>query len=74
MKKLAILGSTGNVGTQVLDVVDQCPDKFKVIALSANSNIALLKTQIEKYQPLFVGVADEEGKCLAYGFHFLDFL
>jgi 1-deoxy-D-xylulose-5-phosphate reductoisomerase len=60
MKKLAILGSTGNVGTQVLDVVDQCPDKFKVIALSANSNIALLKTQIEKYQPLFVGVADEE--------------
>lgn len=60
MKKIAILGSTGNVGTQVLDVVDQYPNKFKVIALSANSNIALLKEQIEKYQPLFVGVADEE--------------
>ena len=60
MKKLAILGSTGNVGTQVLDVVDQYPDKFKVIALTANGNIKLLKEQIAKYQPLFVGVADEK--------------
>jgi 1-deoxy-D-xylulose-5-phosphate reductoisomerase len=60
MKKLAILGSTGNVGTQVLDVVDKYPDKFKIIALSANNNIALLKKQVEKYQPLFVGVADEK--------------
>ncbi|MFZ2778428.1 MAG: 1-deoxy-D-xylulose-5-phosphate reductoisomerase [Candidatus Moraniibacteriota bacterium] len=60
MKKIAILGSTGNVGTQVLDVVDQYPDKFKVIALSANNNVTLLKTQIEKYHPLFVGVANEE--------------
>jgi 1-deoxy-D-xylulose-5-phosphate reductoisomerase len=60
MKKLAILGSTGNVGTQVLDVVDQYPDKFKIIALSANNNITLLKTQIEKYHPLFAGVANEK--------------
>jgi len=59
MKKLAILGSTGNVGTQVLEVVDQYPGKFKIIALSANSNIGMLKNQIEKYHPLFVGVADE---------------
>lgn len=60
MKKLAILGSTGNVGTQVLDVVDQYPDKFKIIALGANGNVELLKQQIEKYKPLFVGVADIE--------------
>ncbi|MEF3692312.1 MAG: 1-deoxy-D-xylulose-5-phosphate reductoisomerase [Candidatus Moraniibacteriota bacterium] len=59
MKKLAILGSTGNVGRQVLEVVDKYPDKFKIIALSANSNIEVLKEQIKKYQPLFVGVADE---------------
>lgn len=59
MKKLAILGSTGNVGTQVLDVVDKYPDKFKIIALSANGNVKLLKEQIKKYQPMFVGVADE---------------
>ncbi len=60
MKKLAILGSTGNVGTQVLDVVDKYPDKFEIIALGANGNIELLKQQIEKYKPLFVGVADEK--------------
>jgi len=60
MKKIAILGSTGNVGTQTLDVVDQYPDKFEIIALSANGNIELLKQQIEKYKPKFVGVADKE--------------
>jgi 1-deoxy-D-xylulose-5-phosphate reductoisomerase len=60
MKKLVILGSTGNVGTQVLDVVDQCPDKFKVVALSTNGNIELLQEQITKYQPQYVGVADEK--------------
>ena len=59
MKKLAILGSTGNVGTQVLEVVDKYPGKFKVIALSTNRNIELLKEQVKKYKPLFVGVADE---------------
>lgn len=60
MKKLAILGSTGNVGMQVLDVVDKYPDKFEIIALGANGNVELLKQQIEKYKPLFVGVANEE--------------
>ena len=60
MKKLAILGSTGNVGMQVLDVVDKYPEKFEIIALGANGNVELLKQQIEKYKPLFVGVANEE--------------
>ena len=59
MKKIAILGSTGNVGTQTLDVVDQYPDKFEIIALSTNGNVDLLKQQIEKYKPKFVGVADK---------------
>lgn len=60
MKKIAILGSTGNVGTQTLDVIDKYPDKFRIVALSANSNIGLLKKQAEKYRPAFVGVADKE--------------
>ncbi len=60
MKKLAILGSTGNVGTQILEVVDKNPGKFRIIALSANKNITLLKQQIKKYRPQFVGVADEK--------------
>ncbi|MEA3514379.1 MAG: 1-deoxy-D-xylulose-5-phosphate reductoisomerase [Nanoarchaeota archaeon] len=60
MKNIAILGSTGNIGTQILEIVDKYPDKLKVIALTANSNIELLKQQIEKYKPSVVGVADEE--------------
>jgi 1-deoxy-D-xylulose-5-phosphate reductoisomerase len=60
MKKIAILGSTGNVGTQVLDVVDQYPDKLSVVALSAGGNIELLEEQIKKYKPKFVGVFDEK--------------
>ncbi len=60
MKKLAILGSTGNIGLQTLEVVDKYPKKLKVIALSANSDIETLEKQIEKYKPLAVGVADPE--------------
>lgn len=59
IKRIAILGSTGNVGTQTLDVVEKYPDKFKVIALSAHSNVALLKEQADKYKPLVLGMTDE---------------
>ncbi len=59
-KKIAILGSTGNVGTQTLDVLDRYPEKFRIIALSARDNIALLKQQAEKYKPLVLGVTDEK--------------
>ncbi len=60
MKKLAILGSTGNIGLQTLEVVDKYPEKLKIIALSANSDIETLEKQIKKYQPLAVGVANSE--------------
>lgn len=60
MKKLAILGSTGNVGTQVLEVVDKYPGKFRIIALSARGNMDLLMKQIKKYKPLYVGIVDEQ--------------
>ncbi len=60
MKKIAILGSTGNIGTQTLEVVDKYPDKLKVITLSARSDIDTLEKQIKKYNPLAVGVADKE--------------
>lgn len=60
MKKIAILGSTGNIGTQTLEVVDKYPDKLKVIAFSASSDIDTLEKQIKKYNPLAVGIADKE--------------
>ena len=59
MKKLCILGATGSVGTQSLDVVDRQNDKFAVCGLTANSNINLLEQQIRKYKPLKAAVADE---------------
>lgn len=58
MKHIAILGSTGSIGTQTLDIVDQNED-LKVVALAAGSNITLLERQARKYQPSLVAVWDE---------------
>ncbi len=58
MKKIALMGSTGSVGTQTLDVVRKYPNKLKVFALSANSNIDLLFKQIKEFKPEIVGVFD----------------
>ena len=60
MKKLAILGSTGSIGTQTLQVVDQNPDMFQVCALTAGSNTALLEEQIRKYRPALACIWDED--------------
>jgi 1-deoxy-D-xylulose-5-phosphate reductoisomerase len=50
-QKLAILGSTGSIGTQVLEVVRQHPDKFEIVALTANGNWKLLAEQINEFTP-----------------------
>ncbi|MEA3322760.1 MAG: 1-deoxy-D-xylulose-5-phosphate reductoisomerase [Patescibacteria group bacterium] len=61
MKKIALMGSTGSVGTQTLDVVRKYPDKLDVFALSSGgNNIDLLLEQIEEFKPEVVGVADEK--------------
>lgn len=60
MKSLCILGSTGSIGTQTLDVVRQHPDQFQVIALVANKNIDLLEQQIHEFHPIVAGVVDED--------------
>lgn len=59
MKRLAILGSTGSIGTQALDVVAAHPDLFEVEILSAHSNAALLIEQAKKFSPNAVVVTDE---------------
>lgn len=58
MKNLSILGSTGSIGVQTLDIVRNNPEHFKVIALTANSNIADLAAQIIEFQPQIVVVMD----------------
>jgi 1-deoxy-D-xylulose-5-phosphate reductoisomerase len=60
MKRLAILGSTGSIGTQALDVVDANPDLFSVEVLTANNNADLLIRQALKYHPGVVVIANEE--------------
>lgn len=57
MKEICILGSTGSIGTQALQVVDKYPDKFRVAALACNSN-RLIIDQIAKYSPEYVAVYD----------------
>jgi 1-deoxy-D-xylulose-5-phosphate reductoisomerase len=59
-KRIAILGSTGSIGTQTLDIVAAHREEFEVVALCAHSNIQLLKKQIAQFAPAFVGVTDRE--------------
>jgi len=51
VKKIAILGSTGSIGRQALDVIRALPDELKVIALTGNKNLELLERQISEFQP-----------------------
>jgi 1-deoxy-D-xylulose-5-phosphate reductoisomerase len=59
MRRLVILGSTGSVGTQALDVVRHHPDRFEVVGLAAGSNQDLLVGQIREFMPPIVGVSNE---------------
>jgi len=60
MKKLSILGSTGSIGTQTLEIVKNNPSEFRVAGLTTNNNIELLKKQIQEFKPIAVAVMDEE--------------
>lgn len=59
-KKVILLGSTGSIGTQTLDVIRQYKDQFEVVGLACNSNVLLLSRQIKEFNPKFVAVADEK--------------
>jgi 1-deoxy-D-xylulose-5-phosphate reductoisomerase len=58
MKGIAVMGSTGSIGTQTLDIVTSHPDQFRVISLSAGRNFEMLVAQIERFRPLRVAFAD----------------
>jgi 1-deoxy-D-xylulose-5-phosphate reductoisomerase len=59
MKRLAVLGSTGSIGVNTLDIAGRFDNEFKVMALSAGTNIRLLKGQIERFNPKVVCVLNE---------------
>jgi len=58
-KRIAVLGSTGSIGTQALEVIDTHPDLFEVYALTANNNVALLIQQAIYFQPAMVAIAND---------------
>lgn len=60
MKNISILGSTGSIGTQTLDIVREYSEDFNIVSLSANSNIELLEKQIREFTPSLVCVYNEE--------------
>jgi 1-deoxy-D-xylulose-5-phosphate reductoisomerase len=60
IKKISILGSTGSIGTQAIEVVQQHPQQFKVVALTANRNVQALIAQCQLLQPELAVVADEQ--------------
>lgn len=60
MKRLAILGSTGSIGVNTLDIVRQFPDRFKVISLAAGQNTRLLKQQVLEFHPKTISVLDRK--------------
>ncbi|MBR6773842.1 MAG: 1-deoxy-D-xylulose-5-phosphate reductoisomerase, partial [Clostridia bacterium] len=59
MINVCILGSTGSIGVQTLNVVRRYPDKFRVVALVCGSNADILLTQAKEFKPSFVGVSDK---------------
>ena len=59
MKTIVILGSTGSIGTNTLDIVDRFPTEFRVAGLTAGSNDALLETQIRRFKPRIVALSDQ---------------
>lgn len=61
-KQISIIGSTGSIGTQALEVIEKIKDKFEILALSAGSNVMLLKQQIKIFAPKTVCVRDYEAK------------
>jgi 1-deoxy-D-xylulose-5-phosphate reductoisomerase len=59
MKSITLLGSTGSIGTQTLDIVAEYPKKFRVVGMTAGGNIDLFAQQIRQFQPEIVAIANQ---------------
>lgn len=69
MKRLCVLGSTGSIGRQTLDIVKNHPELFRIVSLSAHQNVELLTSQIRDFAPEAVAVTDENSaKAIQSGF------
>ena len=61
MKNIALLGSTGSIGTQVLDVVTRLPERLKVVGMAAHRNVDLFAEQVRRFRPAVACIGTEEG-------------
>jgi 1-deoxy-D-xylulose-5-phosphate reductoisomerase len=59
MKAITLLGSTGSIGTQTLDIVTHHPNQFRIVGLAAGRNVTLLAEQVRQFQPEIVAICDE---------------
>ena len=60
MKSITLLGSTGSIGTQTLDIVTQYPEQFRLVGLAAGSNVEMLAAQIRQFRPAIAAICDLE--------------
>ena len=58
MRSVAILGSTGSIGLSTLDVIARHPDRYRVVALSANTDVPQMLAQCRRFRPQLVAMAD----------------
>jgi 1-deoxy-D-xylulose-5-phosphate reductoisomerase len=66
-RRVLILGSTGSIGTQALDVIRGHPERFEVVGLSASSNAALLRRQVEEFAPRYAALENGDAACSLEG-------
>ena len=62
MKRVAVLGSTGSIGTQALDILGQYPAEFQIAALAANENVDRLAKQALRFLPAKIGIVNPAGR------------
>ncbi|MEH1921647.1 1-deoxy-D-xylulose-5-phosphate reductoisomerase [Nostoc sp.] len=60
MKAITLVGSTGSIGTQTLDIVTQYPDQFQIVGLAAGRNVEMLAAQIRQFRPKIAAISSEE--------------
>jgi 1-deoxy-D-xylulose-5-phosphate reductoisomerase len=59
VKAITLLGSTGSIGTQTLDIVEHHPDKFRIVGLAAGTNVEMLAAQVHQFRPEIVAIGNE---------------
>jgi 1-deoxy-D-xylulose-5-phosphate reductoisomerase len=59
VKAITLLGSTGSIGTQTLDIVEHNPDKFRIVGLAAGNNVEMLAQQVRQFRPEIVAIGNE---------------